>query len=51
MNSKKTIKGLDILNTPIIMCRNDDKISVVYKNLTAKNESKFPQLIMACLNI
>lgn len=44
MNSKKIIRGLDILNTPIIMCKNDDKITVVYKNLVAKKRIKVPTI-------
>ena len=42
MNSKKLISGLDIINTPIIMCRKDEKSTVIFKNANAKERIKHP---------
>ena len=42
MKSKKLISGLDIINTPMIICKKDEKSTVIFKNTTAKAQIKHP---------
>ena len=42
MNSKKLKSGLDIIKTPIIICKKDEKATVIYKNPNARERIKHP---------